>query len=62
MKFIMPLLLVDDYTTALTKEPFKMLAIHLTDKSRLTAFCDSIADWAEDSQYIFSNENIWNCS
>ncbi|MBO5208448.1 MAG: HAD family phosphatase [Lachnospiraceae bacterium] len=53
----LPLLLADDYTTALTKEPFKMLAIHLTDKSRLTAFCDSIADWAEDKiQYIFSNE------
>ncbi|MDD6810854.1 MAG: Cof-type HAD-IIB family hydrolase [Lachnospiraceae bacterium] len=53
----LPLLLSKDYTTALTKEPFKMLAIHLTDHSRLTAFCDRIADWAEDKiQYIFSNE------
>lgn len=56
-KIHQPLLLARDYTTALTKEPFKMLAIHLTDHSRLTAFCDCIADWAEDKiQYIFSNE------
>lgn len=55
-KIHLPLLLSDNYTEALTKEPFKMLAIHLTDHSRLTAFCDSIADWAEDKiQYIFSN-------
>lgn len=53
----LPLLLSKDYTTALTNEPFKMLVIHLTDHSRLTAFCDRIADWAEDKiQYIFSNE------
>ena len=34
-----------------------MLAIHLNDHSRLTAFCDSISDWATDKvQYIFSND------
>ena len=53
----LPLLLAKDYISALTKEPFKMLAIHLTDHSKLTAFCDSIADWAKDKiQYIFSND------
>ncbi|MBQ6806915.1 MAG: HAD family phosphatase [Lachnospiraceae bacterium] len=53
----LPLLLAKDYTSALTKEPFKMLAIHLTDHSKLTAFCDSIATWANDKiQYIFSND------
>lgn len=34
-----------------------MLAIHLSDHAKLTAFCDSIADWAVDKiQYIFSND------
>ncbi|MCM1088432.1 MAG: Cof-type HAD-IIB family hydrolase [Muribaculaceae bacterium] len=52
-----PLLLTDDYASFLTKEPFKMLAIHLHDKSRLIAFCDAISEWASDKiQYIFSNE------
>lgn len=53
----LPLLLAEDYAAFLPKEPFKMLAIHLDDHSRLTAFCDSIADWAAGKiQYIFSNE------
>ena len=53
----LPLILADDYASFLTKEPFKMLAIHLRDRSRLTAFCDAIADWAKDKiQYIFSND------
>lgn len=53
----MPLILAEDFASCLEKEPFKMLAIHLTDHTRLTTFCDSIADWAEDKiQYIFSND------
>lgn len=52
----LPLVLADDYASFLTKEPFKMLAIHLHDRSRLEAFCDAIADWAKDKiQYIYSN-------
>lgn len=54
----LPLLLTEDYAAALPKEPFKMLAIDLNDHDRLTAFCDSIADWAVGKiQYIFSNDN-----
>lgn len=53
----LPLLLAEDYAAILPKEPLKMLAIHLKDHSRLTDFCDSIADWAADKiQYIFSND------
>ncbi len=53
----LPLLLADDYASFLKKEPFKMLAIHLTDHGRLIGFCDSISDWAADKvQYIFSND------
>lgn len=53
----LPLVLADDYASFLKKEPLKMLAIHLKDHSRLTAFCDSISDWAVDKvQYIFSND------
>lgn len=53
----LPLLLAQDYASVLTKEPLKMLAIHLSDHDRLTAFCDAISDWAADKiQYIFSND------
>ena len=53
----LPLLLAEDYAAFLPKEPLKMLAIHLSDHAKLTAFCDSIADWAVDKiQYIFSND------
>ncbi|MCM1175753.1 MAG: Cof-type HAD-IIB family hydrolase [Blautia sp.] len=53
----LPLLLADDYASVLPKEPLKMLAIHLNDHNRLTAFCEHIADWAADRiQYIFSND------
>ncbi|MCM1155580.1 MAG: Cof-type HAD-IIB family hydrolase [Roseburia sp.] len=53
----LPLLLAEDYASFLSKEPFKMLAIHLSDHSKLTDFCDSISEWAADKiQYIFSND------
>lgn len=53
----LPLIIADDYASFLEKEPLKMLAIHLSDHSRLTAFCDSISDWAYNKvQYIFSND------
>ncbi|MCM1263653.1 MAG: Cof-type HAD-IIB family hydrolase [Butyrivibrio sp.] len=53
----LPLIIADDYAAFLKKEPFKMLAINLKDRSKLIAFCDSIADWASDKiQYIFSND------
>lgn len=53
----LPLLLAEDYASVLTKEPLKMLAIHLSDHDRLNAFCCHIADWAADKiQYIFSND------
>lgn len=56
-KIHLPLILAEDYAQALPKEPYKMLAVHLTDKNKLNAFCDSIADWAEDKiQYIFSSD------
>lgn len=52
----LPLLLADDFVSFLTKEPFKMLAIDLHDRSKLDTFCDVIDDWAKDKiQYIFSN-------
>ena len=53
----LPLTLTDDYASALTNEPYKMLAINLHDRSKLLAFCERIADWAEDKiRYIFSND------
>ena len=53
----LPLLLAEDYASVLPKGPLKMLAIHLSDHGRLTAFCEHIADWAADRiQYIFSND------
>ncbi|MDE7276491.1 MAG: HAD hydrolase family protein, partial [Lachnospiraceae bacterium] len=53
----LPLLLAKDYASVLTNGPLKMLAIHLNDHDRLTAFCEHIADWAADKiQYIFSND------
>lgn len=53
----LPLIIADDYASFLEKGPLKMLAINLYDHGRLTAFCDSIAGWAEDKiQYIFSND------
>lgn len=53
----LPLLLAQDYASVLSKEPLKMLAIHLGGHDRLIAFCDAISDWAADKiQMIFSNE------
>ena len=53
----LPLVLADDYASALTVEPYKMLAIDLHDREKLLAFCDRIAGWAEDKiHYIFSND------
>lgn len=53
----LPLLLAQDYASVLSKEPLKMLAIHLSDHDRLTAFCDAVSDWAADKiQMIFSND------
>ncbi|MCH5258929.1 MAG: HAD family phosphatase [Lachnospiraceae bacterium] len=53
----LPLILADDYTSALNVEPYKMLAIDLHDRDKLLAFCDRIAEWSKDKiQYIFSNE------
>lgn len=52
-----PLLLADDYASVLKKGPLKMLAIHLSDHDKLTAFRDSIAGWGADKiQCMFSNE------
>lgn len=51
------MIISDDYASTLTKGPFKMLAIDLKNHDRLTNFCDSIADWADDKiRYIFSND------
>ena len=53
----LPLVLAEDYASSLTAEPYKMLAIDLHDREKLLAFCDQIADWAEDKiRYIFSND------
>ena len=53
----LPLILAEDYTSVLTAEPYKMLAIDLHDHKKLLDFCDRIADWAKDKiDYIFSNE------
>ena len=53
----LPLVKADDYASALTAEPYKMLAIDLHDREKLLTFCDRITDWAEDRiRYIFSNE------
>lgn len=51
----LPLVLADQFSEVLTQEPLKLLAIHLTDHSKLEAFVDSIKDWASDKlQLIFS--------
>lgn len=53
----LPLILADDFSSVLTEEPYKMLALDLYDHGHLVAFCDRIADWAKDKiQYIFSND------
>ena len=53
----LPYVLADDYTSFLTDEPYKMLAIDLHDHSKLLTFCDRIADWAQGKvQYLFSND------
>ena len=53
----LPLILADDYASALTVEPYKMLAIDLHDRDKLLTFCDRIAEWSKDKiQYIFSND------
>jgi len=53
----LPLLLADDYASVLTKGPLKMLAIHLHDHDRLTAFRDAVADSFDGRiQTIFSND------
>ena len=55
-KIHLPLILADDYASALTTEPYKMLVIELHNHDKLLAFCDRIAEWAKDKiQYIFSN-------
>ncbi|MCM1253866.1 MAG: Cof-type HAD-IIB family hydrolase [Clostridium sp.] len=52
-----PLILADDYSSALEKGPFKMLAIQLDGRSKINGFCESIAGWAADKiQCMFSNE------
>lgn len=56
-KIHLPLILADDFASALTAEPYKMLVLDLYNHERLVAFCERIADWAEDKvQYIFSND------
>ncbi len=53
----LPLLLAGDYASFLSKGPYKMLAIHLTDHEKLVRFRDDIADWAKGKiQTVFSNE------
>ncbi|MCH5249417.1 MAG: HAD family phosphatase [Lachnospiraceae bacterium] len=53
----LPLVIADDYASALPKEPFKMLAIDLKDHDKLTNFRTSISDWASDKiSSIFSND------
>ena len=53
----LPLHIADDYSSALSKGPLKMLAIDLKNHDRLVTFSNSIADWAEDRiRYIFSND------
>lgn len=53
----MPLIISNDYASDLSMGPLKMLAIDLNEHDRLTAFCDSIADWGRDKiQHIFSND------
>lgn len=52
----MPLIITDNYVSVLTKAPYKMIAINLKDHGKLTAFADSISDWAKDKIiHIFSN-------
>lgn len=56
-KIHLPLILADDFASALNAEPYKMLVLDLYNHERLVAFCERIADWAEDKvQYIFSND------
>ena len=56
-KIHLPLILADDFTDVLTDEPYKMLVLDLYNHDHLTAFCNRIADWAEDKiRYIFSND------
>ena len=53
----LPLVIADDYASALTQGPFKMLAIDLKAHDKLTNFRASISGWAEDKiSSIFSND------
>lgn len=55
-KIHLPLILAKDYASFLSKEPYKMLAAHLTDHEKLEAFRLDIAPWAEGKiQTVFSN-------
>lgn len=56
-KIHVPLILTDDFVSALPKEPFKMLAASLTDHEKLVRFSKALAPWSEGRiQAIFSNE------
>lgn len=51
------ILITEHFTDVLPEDPFKMLAIHLTDHEKLVRFADSLHDWnaAHGVQTLFSN-------
>lgn len=51
------MIFADRFTSVLTDEPYKMLAIDLTDHEKLVAFADSLSDWNKEHgiQTLFSN-------
>lgn len=53
----LPIKYADDIPSALDKGSFKLLAIHLTDKSRLEAFRDHLVPYCKERiQFFFSND------
>lgn len=56
-KIHVPLILTDDFASALPVEPFKMLASSLHDHEKLVRFSEILAPWAKGRiQAIFSND------
>lgn len=49
----MPAVIAEDVTSALTKEPFKLILVHLKEDGKLEAFRNALAPWAEGKMHTF---------
>lgn len=55
----MPAIITDDVVSALDKEPFKMILIHLQQDGKLEAFRKALAPWAEGKMHTFYSSPIY---